>query len=117
MEGKGHEPATAGLSKPAVPPCPHQEIIALYAKHLPMGRQVNDELWTGTRADHLKARWRESPKRQSLEWWEKFFGYCAQSDFLTGKVPPRNGSKQFEVSLDWIVNPTNFAKIHEGAYA
>jgi hypothetical protein len=109
-------PADAGSAKPAVPPCPHLDIISLYHKHLPMGRQVNPELWSGTRAKHLQARWREAEKRQRVEWWEKFFMHCAASDFLTGKTPPAQGRKQFEISLDWIVNPTNFAKIYEGAY-
>lgn len=108
--------ANARVAKPAVPPCPHLDIISLYHKHLPMGRQVNPELWSGTRAKHLQARWREAEKRQRVEWWEKFFLHCAASDFLTGKTPPAQGRKQFEISLDWIVNPTNFAKIYEGAY-
>lgn len=108
--------AKAEVSKPVASPCPHLEIIALYHKHLPMGRQVKPELWNGTRARHLQARWREVANRQRLEWWVKFFEHCAGSDFLTGKTPPAQGRKQFEIALDWIVNPTNFAKIYEGAY-
>lgn len=108
--------ADARVSKPAVPPCPHAEIIGLYGKHLPMGRQVNPELWNGTRAKHLQTRWRELPKRQKLDWWDRFFAYCAESEFLTGKTPPVNGRKPFEISLDWIVNPSNLAKIVEGKY-
>lgn len=104
------------LAESSIPPCPHSEIIATYAKHVPVGRQVNPELWNGTRAKHLQARWRESKDRQSVEWWERFFSYVSDSAFLTGKVPPSPGRKPFEISLDWIVNPTNFAKIAEGAY-
>jgi hypothetical protein len=92
------------------------EIIGLYHKHLPMGRQVNAELWNGTRAKHLQTRWREAEKRQKIDWWAKFFDHCAGSDFLTGKTQPAQGRKPFEISLDWIVAPTNFAKIYEGAY-
>ena len=109
--------AKAEVSKPAVSTCPHLEIIRLYHDRLPMGRQVNTELWKGIRAKHLQARWRELPKRQNLKWWDRFFAYCAESDFLTGKAPPGNGrSEPFEVSLGWIVNPENLAKITEGAY-
>lgn len=108
--------ANADVSKPTVSPCPHLEIIALYAKHLPQGRQVNGELWSGTRAKHLQARWRENPKRQSLEFWDKFFKFCAESDFLAGRVNPKPGQKPFQVSLDWIIEPGNFVKIYEGAY-
>lgn len=115
-----HQPSTNTLlrkvGETGVPPCPHLEIIEAYHRLLPMGRRVNAELWNGTRASHLKARWRENPKRQTLDFWERFFAYIAESKFLTGKIPPPPGRTPFELSLDWIVNPTNFAKIHEGAY-
>jgi hypothetical protein len=95
--------------------CPHQEIIKLYSKHLPMGRQVRPP-WKGPRATALAARWKELPERQRIEWWDAFFEHCAKSEFLTGRVPPRHGRKPFEVSIDWIVESSNFQKIIEGAY-
>lgn len=98
-----------------VPPCPHREIIALYAKHLPMGVQVKPDVWNGSRADHLRARWREKPERRILDWWDKFFAHCAQSPFLTGQTS-KPGCGPFLVSLDWIIRPENFAKIYEGFY-
>jgi hypothetical protein len=87
---------------------PHQEIIALYHKHLPMLTQVRT--WTDKRAKALKARWREDKKRQSLEFWEKLFIYIAQSDFLTGKA------SDWQADLEWIINPSNLVKIIEGKY-
>ena len=93
--------------------CPHNDIIALYAKKLPMGTQVRE--WTAARQQMLKARWREKPERQSLDWWEHFFGYVAESDFLTGKVSSR-GSSPFTVSLPWLCKSENFAKVLEGTY-
>ena len=93
--------------------CPHNDIIALYAKKLPMGTQVRE--WTAARHQMLKARWREKPERQSLDWWEHFFGYVAESDFLTGKVSSR-GSSPFTVSLPWLCKSENFAKVLEGQY-
>jgi len=117
--GQGQDLEKTGSAKAdlaTASPCPHLEIIGLYHKHLPMGRQVKPELWSGTRAKHLQARWREEAKRQKLGWWEKFFVYCAESKFLTGQVPPNGDHKQFEISLDWIVNPQNFVKIYEGKY-
>ena len=104
------------VAKAAPPPCPHLEIIALYAKHLPACRQPDVSLWNGSRAQRLQVRWREKPERQNLEWWDKFFGYIAESDFLTGRAAPSSGRKPFSASLDWIVKPENFVKIHEGAY-
>lgn len=112
---EGSTAATAAVAKPAVPPCPHLEIIKLYTKHLPMGRQVNPGLWSGTRAKHLATRWKEDPERQNLAWWDRFFAHCATSEFLTGqKHSP--GRDPFLISLDWIVEPTNFVRIHEGHY-
>ena len=109
--------AQGGASPPAsTHACPHVEIVTAYHRHLPMGRQVNLKVWNGTRKKHLQARWREDKERQSVDWWENFFTYCAKSAFLTGKVLPRQGRDPFQVSLDWIVNPSNFAKIIEGAY-
>lgn len=97
----------------AADPCPHQEIIDLYHRLLPMGRQVR--VWGDARKRKLRARWREEPKRQNLEWWERFFAYIAGSPFLTGKV--HDAKRQpFEIGLDWIVAPENFAKIIEGKY-
>lgn len=104
------------LSGAETPPgaCPHQQIIALYHERLPMGTQVR--VWSGTRAKHLQARWREDPKRQSLEWWDRFFAYIAESEFLTGQTQPAPGRDPFVVSLDWLVSPQNFAKVVEGRY-
>lgn len=99
----------------AVPVCPHREIIALYAKHLPMGVQVKLDFWRGARAKHLQARWRESKERQSLDWWEKFFAHCARSPFLTGQVCSQ-GRAPFVVSLDWLLTPEKFSRICEGFY-
>lgn len=108
-DGEGDKPAGAGV----VDPCPHQQIIDAYHRILPMGRQVRE--WTPARAAALRSRWRDNPKRQSVEWWERFFGYVAKSDFLTGKT--QSGDRRpFEVSLDWLVKSENMAKVIEGAY-
>jgi uncharacterized protein YdaU (DUF1376 family) len=107
-----HQPPTTSHQPPATP---HAEIIKRYGEHLPMGRQVKPELWNGARAKMLAARWKEDAKRQSLEWWDEFFAYCAKSNFLTGRAN-RPGRDPFQVSLDWLVTPGNFVKVMEGAY-
>lgn len=110
-----HKPTDIKHIVPGKPDdCPHQEIINIYHELIPAGTQVR--IWNETRRKHLQARWREDAKRQSLEWWRKLFAYCAKSQFLTGQVSPSNGRVQFVIGLDWIVNPTNFAKIIEGKY-
>lgn len=106
--------AIVSLDRNANPDCPHQEIIALYHEMLPTGTQVR--VWNGARRKHLQARWREAGERQSLDWWRRFFTYCADSEFLTGRVTARDGREPFVVGLDWLVSPQNFAKTIEGKY-
>lgn len=101
------------VSSKAADLCPHQAIIDLYHQTLPTGRQVR--IWNDTRKAKLRARWKEDPKRQSLDWWGKFFSYIGESDFLTGKAASTN-RPPFELDLEWIVSPTNFVKIVEGKY-
>ena len=96
-----------------LPECPHQEIIDLYHRILPMGRQVR--FWTDARKAKLRTRWREDEKRQSLDWWEKIFSYIAGSQFLTGKTYTP-GRSPFELDLEWIITPANLVKIIEGKY-
>lgn len=91
-----------------MPPCPHNEIIALYHELLPSLRQVRT--WEGKRPKHLQARWREDPERQNLGWWRRFFGYVAKSDFLMGR------KTDFAADLEWLIAPGNFAKVIEGKY-
>lgn len=126
------EPAIAGLSPAAPddgesaggdddsgeqpngrPPCPQQRIVALYHEILPELRQVRD--WNETRRRLLARRWAEHPERQELGWWRGFFEYVRGSDFLMGKATGRDG-RPFDCDLEWLVRPTNFAKVIEGKY-
>lgn len=90
------------------PDCPHQQIIDLYHEHCPTMRQV--KIWNGERRKHMQARWRESPKHQSLEFWARFFQYANSSDFLRGETG------KFAADLEWLIRPSNFAKVVEGKY-
>lgn len=105
---------TAPEPKAGRPDCPHQAIIALYHELLPMCPGIRD--WTPARQQALRARWNEDPKRQSLEYWRKFFAYVADSEFLTGRARTTDGRRPFVASLDWIVKAENFTKIREGRY-
>lgn len=90
--------------------CPHQQIIALYHEVLPMCPRIRD--WTPARATQLRARWNEDEKRQSIDWWRKFFEYVKGCDFLVGKT----GKTPFFADLEWLVKSANFTKIREGKY-
>ena len=115
-------------SQPAQPnglsDCPHQAVLALWAEVLPAMPQHNPTMWRGARADHLRARWRETAadkrwtsEADGLAYLRKLFAYVAQSAFLTGRVPPREpGRPPFQIELEWLVNPTNWARVIEGKY-
>lgn len=72
--------------------------------------------WTANRAALLRARWNESPDRQTVDYWVRLFAYVADSDFLTGRATPSPGRKAFVASLEWLLKPENFAKVREGRY-
>lgn len=112
-----HEPSLLAdeppVSSKAADRCPHQEILNVWAEILPTCRQP--KAWTPTRKNLLRARWQENPKRQSLDWWRRFFAYLSESDFLMGRswTP---GRSPFDLGLDWLLKTENFAKAIEGGY-
>lgn len=97
----------------SAPDCPQAEIVALYHELLPAHRRMR--VWDGERAKSLRARWREDPKRQSLDYWRRFFAYVAQSPFLTGQVEAKD-RPPFVADLEWLVTKKNFIKVIERKY-
>ena len=116
---------TECISPPSggLPNCDHEKVIALYHQHLPTLRKV--EVWNETRKGYLRQRWREVAEELSKEkviqvsdiltWFGEFFSHIGQSKFLTGRVNSKDG-RAFVADLEWILKPSNFAKIVEGKY-
>ena len=106
-----------------LPKCNHQGVIDLYHKHLPTLRKV--EVWNDARKGYLRQRWREVADELAktkeigtqdiLGWFAEFFDHIGTSRFLTGKVNSKDG-RAFVADLEWILKPSNFAKIVEGKY-
>ena len=106
-----------------LPRCNHQAVIDLYHQHLPTLRRV--EVWNDARKGYLRQRWRDialelSAEKQVTEevmfdYWARLFGYVGESKFLMGKVNDKSG-RVFTADLEWILKPSNFAKIVEGKY-
>jgi uncharacterized protein YdaU (DUF1376 family) len=111
--------------KPAIPDCPHLEILSLWAEVLPALPQHSPSLWNGARASHLRARWRETAaakgwttKDQGLAYFRRVFAHVGNSSFLTGRVPTRDPTRRpFVIELEWLVSPGNWAKVLEGKYS
>ena len=133
-----HKPITNNQIKPSIcppdgelglapikklPECNHKAVIKLYHENLPTMRRV--EVWNETRAGYLRQRWREvatelaqekaSEVGDVLNWWAEFFKSVGKSRFLTGRVNSKDG-RAFVADLEWILKPSNFAKIVEGKY-
>lgn len=104
--------------------CPVEKIVELYHQHMPTNprlRVLNDK-----RRSTIRQRWREAARLEAgpfgyvtqadgLEAWRRFFEVCAESDFLTGKVPGRNGPP-FIADVDFLFSPSGFAKCLENKY-
>jgi hypothetical protein len=113
----------AGEPESKIPDCNHQAVISLYHQHLPTLRKV--EVWNTARQGYLRQRWREvaadisqsrpATHEEILDWWAGFFQHINKSKFLTGKVNSKDG-RAFLADLEWIIKPSNFAKIVEGKY-
>jgi len=110
--------------KGKLPECNHKAVLSLYHEILPVLNAV--EIWNDVRQGLLRSRWREVAEKLRadgddfseaavLEWWRSFFGYIGKSKFLTGRVEGSR-DKPFKADLEWIIRPTNFAKIIEKKY-
>jgi hypothetical protein len=99
---------------PSEPSCPDAQIIELYHRMLPGLPRV--KIWTDSRKKTLASRWKEDADRQSLAWWEDYFGIVSKSPFLLGKADTRNGEKPFRADLEWLINKANMVKTIEGRY-
>ena len=122
------EPSITVIPSSAKPPispaCPHDELIALFGKHLPSLPQPRPELWQGQRAKDMTARWRwvltakrsdgsryASDREEALAWFGRFFATVGESDFLTGRSGAWAGC-----DLGWLMREANFAKVVQGNY-
>ena len=124
-----HAPQAAALklvqaekARSGPPDCPHQAVLAVWAETLPSMPQHSAAHWRGSRADHLRARWRETAvekgwttQQQGLDYLRRLFAYVGASPFLTGREHGRD-RRPFFVELAWLVEPTNWAKVIEGKY-
>jgi len=90
---------------------PKNEILQIYHEILPELPQIKG--WNEQRQRALNARWEEHP---DLGWWKEYFNQVKGSDFLSGKVEPKDGRKPFVATLEWLINSSNMLKVIEGKY-
>ena len=116
--------AKATLSTAKLMACPQEEILKLWAKHLPHLAQPRS--WEGTRRANTKQRWNQasrpsaySPEGYSNEadgirWWNSFFNYIAKDTSLSNGFETLG--RTWRPDLEWVMNATNFQKIIDGKY-
>ncbi|CAB4132015.1 Protein of unknown function DUF1376 [uncultured Caudovirales phage] len=88
---------------------PYGEIFSLYnqiLQCLPAIKQI-----TESRKKSLKARWHEDSKRQSIEWWGKYFRFVGGISFLIGE-----NDRGWQADIDFLLNQKKMVKIIEGGY-
>lgn len=112
-----------------VPPCPFDKLIDSYKKHLPELPDVRRSLFAGGKnGKAMRSRWRwvltakhergqrvgerlAESAQDGIAWFDRYFAYVADSDFLTGKSGAFTGC-----DLGWLVNAANFEKVLSGKY-
>ncbi len=112
QQGNQNQPLQA--DKPKKPRCPVTAIVDLYHRVLPELPEV--KVLTDTRRKYIQARWNEKRNRQTLDFWERYFEYVRQSPFLMGQTEGSHGKPPFRADLEWLVRPSNFAKVIEEKY-
>ncbi len=88
---------------------PYEKIVHSYNTHCTHLAAV--KVTTDKRKRLIMQRWRAAEKHQEVEFWERFFEYVNQSEFLTGS----NGN-DWRADFDWCLQEKNFVKIIEGSY-
>jgi hypothetical protein len=113
--------AAAAATRTAAVACPTDELVALWHGHCAPPLARVDTLNDARRAP-LSARWREVCAASAfdgtagLDWFRWFFAErVASSAFLMGRTEQRGG-KRWRCSWDWLMRPTNFAKVVDGNY-
>lgn len=107
------------------PNCPSADIVALYHELMPNNPEV--KILNEARKGAIRQRWKEaallrcepfgySNRVEGLIAWRRFFEVCAESDFLTGKVPSQPGKPPFVADIDFLMSPSGFAKCLENKY-
>jgi hypothetical protein len=79
---------------------------------IPRVREITDQ-----RRDHFNKRLKENPERGKTDYWLEVFEKITKSDFLSGRVSPRDGRKRFICRFAWLLERKEaLAKITEGFY-
>lgn len=105
--------------------CPYDAIVEAYHAGLPANPRC--KVLNDARRRLIRTRWREAAKLAhkpfgyqsqdgGIHAWLAFFKVAGESDFLTGKIPPRPGQRVWKADFDFFMSPSGFAKTLENRY-
>lgn len=97
---------SAGGTAPAEEPVPYAKILELYNSICTSFPKI--KVIDGQRRKAVAARWRTY---KSIGAFEQLFRLTEASDFLKGQ-----NDRDWCANFDWLVKPTNMAKVLEGRY-
>jgi len=111
----------ASPEKTAIPNCPFEEIISTYHAELPELPQYR--VRTEKRDGVMRQRWRQfyasgdfKTSEEGIECFRWYFKEKVKpSKFLTGRINGKD--RPFLADLEWLMLPSNFAKVLEGKYS
>lgn len=110
-------PSTPKSAPPApTPPGKIEKFSVLPRKILELYRLLCSDLPPAGRlsAKRIRAVLRlvkNQPRAWTIDWWENYFGRAAASAFLCG-----SGPRGWRADLDWLLVPSNAAKVLSGNY-
>jgi len=103
--GEEKEDDLTGEKQPKKPPTPYEKLISIWnSTGLPKVLKLHDK-----RKRLLAKAFREDFD-ESLENWENYCKYIADSDFLSGR------KTSWKADFDWAIETKNITKIEEGKY-
>lgn len=106
-EGKPSWSESRDAGSDRAPSCPHHDIIRLYHQLLPELPGIIVSRWFGSEGEsHLRTRWREDPRHQSLAFWERFFQTIRTNPHWMG-----DNERGWRADLRWVLKRANFDKV------
>lgn len=123
----GQESITGKLKrrpkKPSTPPCPYEQIVALYHQllpNLPEVRLMDDKRKAGMRqrwkwifSSLLDGKPRATTKDEALHWLSRYFERAKASDFLMGRTKRSAEHANWRPDIDFILSSAGLKQIIE----
>lgn len=102
--------------------CPIEKILEMYHKDLPAMPKIRSMTSSG-RTKQLKTFWKNlvldqeyESEEEALAWFERYFKFCAKSDFLNGRTTKREGHTNWRADLFWLLKLENYDKVVDRRY-